>query len=109
MDDYYTLLGVPSTADHQQIHRAYRDLARRWHPDRGGSHEMMVRLNEAYSVLPARWTGGPGYSRDWGAFKQRWGGLQQGVIREEYGEFEFPVRPKGARRVSRSSPADRSR
>ena len=31
--DYYAILGVPSDADEQTIKRAYRQLARRYHPD----------------------------------------------------------------------------
>ncbi|MBN1137901.1 MAG: DnaJ domain-containing protein, partial [Anaerolineae bacterium] len=31
--DYYAILGVPSDADEQAIKRAYRQLARRYHPD----------------------------------------------------------------------------
>lgn len=55
-DDYYDILGLGPDASSDQIKHAYRRLAQRWHPDRGGSHEMMVRLNEAYFTLsdPAR-------------------------------------------------------
>ena len=33
-DDYYTVLGVPRTADENAIKKAYRKLAIRWHPDK---------------------------------------------------------------------------
>ncbi|NER51970.1 MAG: DnaJ domain-containing protein, partial [Symploca sp. SIO1A3] len=33
MPDYYETLGVPRDADTKQIKRAYRDLARKYHPD----------------------------------------------------------------------------
>jgi len=32
--DYYALLGVPPTASDDEIHRAFRRLAKLWHPDR---------------------------------------------------------------------------
>jgi hypothetical protein len=49
--DYYRLLGVPQGATVSEIHKAYWNLASRFHPDRGGSHEVMVRLVEAWKIL----------------------------------------------------------
>lgn len=51
MIDYYKLMGVLPSANEHEIRQAYRRLASQHHPDRGGSHEMMVRLNEAWFVL----------------------------------------------------------
>jgi molecular chaperone DnaJ len=53
--DLYTLLGVSRTASVADIERAYRRLARRYHPgvnpgDRV-SHEMYQRVQDAYDVL----------------------------------------------------------
>ncbi|QBD81159.1 hypothetical protein EPA93_36380 [Ktedonosporobacter rubrisoli] len=51
--DYYAILGVPHNASLTQIKRAYRRLARLYHPDlnRQVHEEHIKRLNEAYDVL----------------------------------------------------------
>lgn len=55
MSDYYELLGVPRDADGEQIKKAYRKLALKYHPDRNdGSKEAEDRfkeVTEAYEVL----------------------------------------------------------
>ncbi|MDX1493156.1 MAG: molecular chaperone DnaJ [Longimicrobiales bacterium] len=55
MSDYYELLGVPRDADSEQIKKAYRKLALKYHPDRNdGSKEAEDRfkeVTEAYEVL----------------------------------------------------------
>lgn len=50
-DDPYAALGVRRTATHDEIHRAWLDLARRHHPDRGGDPAVMQRVNDAWAVL----------------------------------------------------------
>lgn len=49
--DYYEVLGVGKAATISEIHQAYWQLASRYHPDKGGSHEQMVRLVEAWKIL----------------------------------------------------------
>ena len=51
MNDYYDLLGVGTDADRPTIQAAYRRLARLHHPDFGGNHGDMARLNEAWRAL----------------------------------------------------------
>lgn len=49
--DYYAVLGVSPDADPEVIRKAFLAEARRAHPDRGGSHERMVLVNEAWEIL----------------------------------------------------------
>ena len=51
----YQVLGIPVTADREQIRAAYRALARRWHPDRfmagperDWANDKMAEINAAY-------------------------------------------------------------
>ncbi len=52
-ENYYAILGVPVDADADMLKRAYRQLARRYHPDLAGpgSEVEMKRINRAYAVL----------------------------------------------------------
>lgn len=49
--DYYDLLGVSRTASDKEIKTAFRKLAAKHHPDKGGDHKKFTELNEAYQVL----------------------------------------------------------
>jgi hypothetical protein len=52
--DYYALLQVEPGATSEEIHKAYRTLALRHHPDRNsipGTESAMAAINEAYSIL----------------------------------------------------------
>ncbi|RZB19803.1 J domain-containing protein [Streptomyces sp. F001] len=52
--DFYEVLGVPRTADRDEIQRAYRSLARKYHPDINkdpSAEERFKEINEAFSVL----------------------------------------------------------
>ncbi|MBK3563324.1 MULTISPECIES: DnaJ C-terminal domain-containing protein [unclassified Streptomyces] len=52
--DFYEVLGVSRTADRDEIQRAYRTLARKYHPDVNKdpqAEERFKEINEAFSVL----------------------------------------------------------
>jgi len=54
--DYYAILGVPRTATDDEIRKAYRKLALKWHPDRNPdnkaeSEERFKEVSAAYAVL----------------------------------------------------------
>ena len=58
MKDPYEVLGVPHGASQEQIKKAYRDLARKYHPDNYTDNpladlaqEKMKEINEAYDTL----------------------------------------------------------
>ncbi len=52
MKDYYDILGVAKTANEEDIKKAYRKLAHKYHPDKSGGDEAKFKeINEAYQVL----------------------------------------------------------
>jgi DnaJ-class molecular chaperone len=55
-DDYYQTLGVSKTASREEIQKAYRQLARKYHPDFNqndpkGAKEKFQKVQEAFDVL----------------------------------------------------------
>ena len=56
MKDYYNILGVDKNANQNQIKKAYKKLALKWHPDKNKDNKEQVsikfkEISEAYSVL----------------------------------------------------------
>jgi DnaJ-like protein len=58
--DPHAVLGLEPGASSDEIQRAYRDLAKRFHPDRAGTQagEMMISINAAYDMLRDQLTAG---------------------------------------------------
>lgn len=55
MNDYYSVLGISKTATQEEIKKAYRNLAFKYHPDRNpgdkDAEEKFKKISEAYNVL----------------------------------------------------------
>jgi len=52
--NYYEILGISKDADQKEIKRAFRKLAKEYHPDKNKSNEAAAKfkeINEAFSVL----------------------------------------------------------
>ena len=67
MRDPYEVLGVSPDADDDEVKRAYRDLARKYHPDNYQNNpladlaeEKMKEINEAYDAITRGRAGGSG-------------------------------------------------
>ena len=51
MEEYYKLLGVDASSDINEVKRAYRAMAKKYHPDYHPNKTKMVEINEAYSEI----------------------------------------------------------
>lgn len=77
--DYYQVLGVPKTATQDEIKKAYRKLAMKYHPDKASgdkeAEEKFKSVNEAYEVLgdPERRKKYDELGANWKQYEQRAG------------------------------------
>jgi curved DNA-binding protein CbpA len=51
MKNYYRILGLNIDAEYEEIKAAYRILAQRHHPDKGGAAAEFILIQEAYDIL----------------------------------------------------------
>jgi len=51
MKNYYDILGVNEKATSSEISKAYKALAKKHHPDRGGDKDKFQEINEAHDTL----------------------------------------------------------
>jgi DnaJ-class molecular chaperone len=90
MTDYYSVLGINKSASPEEIKRAYRSMAMKHHPDRGGDESKFKQINEAYEILSD-----PDKKQmvDMGvdpkAQQQGHGGFQQGPFEFHFGSGNF--------------------
>ncbi|MFA6408522.1 MAG: molecular chaperone DnaJ [Candidatus Paceibacterota bacterium] len=85
--DYYNVLGVDKKATQDDIKNAFRKLAHKHHPDKGGSDDKFKEITEAYSVLSDAKK-----RREYDAYGQSFPGGQPhsaGAGQNPFGGFDF--------------------
>lgn len=93
MKDPYEVLGVSRTASDEEIKQAYRELVKKYHPDRYKGHpledlakEKMQEINEAYAVLTNKsGAGRSSYGQGQGPFGTQGRGAYGGSYHRGYG------------------------
>lgn len=84
--DYYEILGVEKSADTEEIKKAFRKLAHKYHPDKGGGDANKFKeASEAYSILSDEKK-----RAEYDAYGKGWnGGGQGGQQGGGFGDFDF--------------------
>lgn len=110
MKDPYQVLGVAPTATDEEVKKAYRDLARKYHPDNYQDNpladlaqEKMKEINEAYDTVTKNRAGGgtsggyaSGSAGSYSQSRQSYGGGYQGGYSGSYGQSSGSRSPQYA-------------
>lgn len=88
----YSVLGVPPDATQEEISKAYKRLAKKYHPDLHpgdkDAAEKMSRINEAYNMLRSGKTGtDSGYQNTYRSYRNTYSDYRGGSYREQYEGF----------------------
>lgn len=88
MNDPYSVLGVDPGASDEEVKRAYRELARKYHPDNYQNNpladlaeEKMKEINDAYHTITHSRSGSGGGQRQSGGYQQQ---QQQYTYQQQY-------------------------
>jgi molecular chaperone DnaJ len=93
--DYYNVLGLDRKASKDDVKKAFRKLAQKYHPDKGGDEAKFKEITEAYSVLSDERK-----RREYDAYGQAFPGgsgpTQGGQGGNPFGGFDFSQFQQGA-------------
>ena len=96
MSDPYSVLGVKSDASDAEIKRAYRELARKYHPDNYQNNpladlaeEKMKEINEAYDAINKMRSGGG--SSNYGGYQSQGTYQQQSYRQQSQSSYGSPL------------------
>lgn len=90
--NYYDILGVEKKATQDDIKKAFRKLAQKHHPDKGGDEAKFKEITEAYSILSD-----DKRRREYDSYGQTFaGGGPQGGFNGNMGGFDFSGFQNGA-------------
>lgn len=118
--DYYAVLGVDRKASKEDIKKAFRKLAHKYHPDKGGADETKFKeITEAYAILSddkkrreydtygQAFPGGEGAQQGFGGFdfSQFQNGFGQGGVEFDFGDIFGDL--FGGRTAQRTTPRGR--